>query len=256
MKLICIGTSHGYPEKTRRCSSLLVEVKNSYYVIDTGTSVEEVMTAHSLPIDNIKGIFITHAHGDHIGALTTLVNNIASYHKGHRVALHIPEKQVMDAFLNWVEALHFSSHNKTADWKEESVLISQAKEGLLYEDENVKVWAVRTDHAKHLETFAYVFEAEGKRILFTGDLSGDFHDYPQIAYKKYFDAIVCELTHLYNWVDDLQPGVLERLSKSNTERFIFSHVYPKCESLLKERYPEVLGKRYEIAQDGDVFEIH
>ena len=41
MKLIFVGTSHGVPEKDRRCSSYLLEVDGSYYIIDMGTQTIE-----------------------------------------------------------------------------------------------------------------------------------------------------------------------------------------------------------------------
>ena len=36
MRLIMIGTSHGVPEAHRRCSSYLLEVNGSYYIVDMG----------------------------------------------------------------------------------------------------------------------------------------------------------------------------------------------------------------------------
>lgn len=39
MKLMFIGTSHGVPEADRRCSSCILEVSGSYYLIDMGTQV-------------------------------------------------------------------------------------------------------------------------------------------------------------------------------------------------------------------------
>lgn len=255
MKIHFIGTSHGYAEQDRRCSSLLLEVGGAYYVFDTGTSVEEFMVAHSLSQDAIRGIFITHAHGDHIGALTTLVNNIASYHKGHRIPLYIPEKQVLEAFQNWMEALHFSAHKKTSDWSRESVCMRQVQAGLLFEDERVKVQAIPTDHVSDMETFAYLIEAEGKRLLVSGDLSGDFHDYPGATQEKTFDVIICEFTHLYDGLDGLVWAALDRINQSRTKRMIFHHVRPVCVRLLKEKYENALTIPYEFARDGLVVEI-
>ena len=83
-----------------------------------------------------------------------------------------------------------------------------------------------------MPTFAYLFEADdGKRVLFTGDLAYDFHDFPKIAFEteKPFDLIVSELTHLSA---DKAKTVLVN---AKTRLMIFSHVTPTHNLVLLER---------------------
>ena len=256
MKLYCIGTSHGKPEKNRKYTGMLLEVNGSYYVVDAGTSIEEFMINQELPVEKIKGIFITHAHADHIGAIPSLLCHIVFYRGAIGAKLYLPEKRVASVLEEWLEAIHLSPRKSCPDWKNQSLSIGLAQEKLFFEDENIKVWGIRTDHIPGFETFAYLVEAEGKKVLFTGDLSGDMHDYPFIALKENLDAIVCELTHMRNGEKDgLSESVIEKLRGSLTKRFIFNHVHPQCEQLMNQKYREELKQRVEIARDGDVFEI-
>ena len=64
---------------------VLVTKQNNVIVIDGGRPEDMPLLKEYIGGRHISAWILTHAHGDHIGALTTLVNNIASYHKGHRI---------------------------------------------------------------------------------------------------------------------------------------------------------------------------
>ena len=96
-----------------------------------------------------------------------------------------------------------------------------------------------------MPTFAYLVEAEGKRVVFTGDLAGDFHDYPRLILEQECDLVVCELTHYP--VEKAIPT----LKKSKTKKIIFSHV-----SCLEEKMNKLDGKftfEIHVVNDDDEF---
>ena len=92
-------------------------------------------------------------------------------------------------------------------------------------------------------SYAYVFEADGKRVLFTGDISAGFSEYCEIVQNEYFDLVVCEMAHAY------LCDVAELLKKTNTKRMIINHYH---EPLLNG-YEEIFKTfpfDVEIAKDG------
>ena len=120
--------------------------------------------------------------------------------------------------------------------------------GKIYSDENITVSAIPTDHIGGAPTYAYVIEAEGKKLLFTGDLSGDFHDYPTIVFEEDFDAVVSEFTHFR--LDTCVPKMIN----SRTKQMIFTHVawYNIDEiNTVTDQFPFP----FYIAQDGNIYEI-
>ena len=69
------------------------------------------------------------------------------------------------------------------------------KPGLVYEDDTVRVTAYQTKHIE--QSYAFLVEAEGKRVLFSGDLWPDGHgaDFPLEVLDKPLDLAVCEAGH-------------------------------------------------------------
>ena len=84
---------------------------------------------------------------------------------------------------------------------------------------------------------------DGKRVLFTGDLDYDYHDFPKIAFESHFDLIISELVHL------AADKASEILKGVDTKLLIFSHL---GESNFKQlqKYNVSFNFPYVIANDG------
>ena len=59
MNVTLLGTSHGVPEPNRRCSCSMVEVSGRYYFIDMGMNAIDEIVTRQIPVDAVKGVFIT-----------------------------------------------------------------------------------------------------------------------------------------------------------------------------------------------------
>ena len=247
MKITFIGTSHGAPEKNRGCTAMLIEVNDVFYVIDTGSSVEKYMVDHDLDIEKIKAVFITHMHEDHVGALTGLLKMMKTYHGDMRAKIFLPEEQGIQALRAWFNGLHFGN------WPENRLPLLTVSEGEVYSDENIKVSAVKTDHMSGVDTFAYIVDCEGKRVIFTGDLTYDLHDFPKIIIDEKSDAVVAELCH-YHKSFGFIPGTIDLLKSSQTEKMIFGHIYPGGDTDMEE-IKDTFPFEVHIAADGNTYSL-
>ncbi len=247
MKIHILGTSHGAPEKNRGCTSMILETEGNFYVIDTGSSVEKYMTDKELDVEAINAIFITHMHEDHIGTLTGLLKVLRTYHGTATAKTFLPEQQGIEGLRAWLEAMH------SVNWPENRLPFFNIEEGEVYSDEHVKVSAVKTDHIKGFPTFAFIFECEGKRVIFTGDLTDDLHDYPQIILDENSDAVITELCHYHKDFGFIE-GTLEKLKASKTRILICGHIYPGGDTDM-EKVKTTFPFEVAIASDGDIFEV-
>ena len=243
MKLYTLGTSHGATEVGRACSGNLLVVGEASYLFDCGGGVEGKMTDLGLTIGSIRCVFLSHMHEDHAGNLSAIAKRFAVYIKtGERLKMFFPEEVGIAAFRAWLAALHFGENDHL-----EYALV---REGEIYSDENITVSAIATRHMSggRFPSFAYLIEAEGKRMLYTGDLAPDFSDYPEIVFKEEFDLILSELVHF-----DPERN-LDTIAKSRTKRLIFTHI-----SLKKAAYIETVADRFpfpvEVAEDNREYEI-
>lgn len=212
MRITFIGTSHGVPEAVRRCSCTMLEVSGRYYFIDMGTSAIEDITHRGISVNDVKAVFITHPHGDHTDGLIPFIDIINWYYKSADPTVYFPDINQADALKGWLY-----STTSNAIGVREGIGMEEVKAGTFYDDGFIKVTAIPTQHCPH--SFAYCIEAEGKRILFTGDLKHPSEDFPNVAFEKPFDLIVCECAH---FSPEDTEAVLE---KADVKKVVINHVY-------------------------------
>lgn len=208
MKLLFLGTSHGHPEVGRHCTSVYIEHKGNGFLIDAGAPVIYLLTQYRIPISSIRSVFITHMHGDHTAELPTIAGSLW-YHKEADWQVYFPDQAGIDRLHGWANVKNNSQfHPHTV------------QEGLIYDEYGIRVTAIRTEHCgANVPSYAYVVESdEGERVLFTGDLAYDFHDYPKVAFESHFDLIVSELVHLS------ADKAAEIIKDVDTKLIIFSHL--------------------------------
>ena len=223
MKIITLGTSHGDSTLTRFNSSTLYETDDgSLYLVDAGAPCEALIRRKGLQITDLRATFITHMHDDHVGGVPGLLKQVIKHDRGRTggMTLYLPEERAIGALQTWMSALHEVDRKSWIEYR-------AVTDGEIYSDENLTVSAIRTCHLRSISrtegtpcSFAYVleFRKEQKRILHTGDLWGDFSDFPQIAQEQYFDLCLCEATH---YDPRTAVGIMQH---ARFGRLIFIHV--------------------------------
>lgn len=188
MKIVFLGSSHGVPEDDRKCSCIMVEVGENRYFIDMGTQAIEQLCKRGIPIESVRATFVTHMHGDHSDGLISFVDLCNWYFKKAEPIFVLPEpvEDTVNAISAWLKC----NGQTLRDFDFRPV-----KEGPCYEDENIKVTAFKTRHTDM--SYAFLLEAEGRRVLFSGDLSmkGPTDDFPVSVFDKTLDLAICECAH-------------------------------------------------------------
>ena len=92
----------------------------------------------------------------------------------------------------------------------------------LYDDGVIRVTPFPTRHMGDRPAFSYLVEAEGKKVMFSGDLSprltGD--DFPAYTLGSEVDLLVCEMAHF--GVSEVTPW----LERCQAKKVLFNHVFP------------------------------
>ena len=219
MRIIFFGSSHGVPEPNRRASSILVEVGENRYFIDMGTQSNEQLITRRIPVESVKAIFLTHMHGDHSDGLISFLDLCSWYFKNADPAVYLPEP-----FDDTVAAL--GAWLKCTGITMKPFRFAKVEEGLLYRDDAITLRAFRTRHCE--SSYAFLLEAEGKRILFSGDLSGKGpqEDFPIAVLDKPLDLAICESAHFpataYLPLFENQPNLKQLCFNHYSDRFLAS----------------------------------
>ena len=248
MKIIFLGTGHGIGTEERACSSILLETNGALYLIDGGVDLGVKIRQAGYDPTEVKAIFTTHAHSDHIGGLYQFLDLF-------NWARAFWEKQ-LDVFFTEIgiartmENLIFMT-TKALDRKR--IRFKTASEGAVYSDENIKVTYFPTRHLAPLgrPSFGMLVECEGKRLYFSGDLSQELSgaDFPVLPTALPVDLFVLELAHF--GVEHITPY----LPSVKAKKLAFNHVSPLAKyddiAALRGKYkPEIL-----TPSDMDVIEI-
>ena len=225
MKITFLGTSHGITEKNQFCSSALVSTGGKHYLVDAGAPVLTLLKNHDIPLTDVAGIFITHSHHDHFMGLVTLTQQVNEFHQFKDVSfpVFVPDEEDyhrMFAFIFGDPAfrgrLAYTIYGGLTDpYGDRARRVS----AVIFDDGNLKVTAIPVDHYQNAH--AFLLEAEGKRVVFTGDLMADMPDYPKVITESDVDLVVTEGAHTrLN-----KPEVMALLKSSRTGKLIISHRY-------------------------------
>ena len=249
IKITTLGTSHGDPTYERFNTSTLVEIPGSGgFLVDAGAPVLGLLRRKNFPLEKLKGIFITHMHQDHFGGLPDILKFwVKRLSPDHCLKIYLPEPESMETIFAFTELAHRKIRRDMFD-------IHGIKPENPVCFPGLEINAFPTDHFSnesfHYPSFALTFSTMGKKLLLTGDLSRDFHDFPKGTQA---DIAFCELTH-YALENHLPTLAAEKFGK-----LVFTHIGDQWHGKEAEArfqqlvsclpYPAV------IARDGDEFEL-
>lgn len=258
MKITFLGTSHGITEKNQFCSSALISTGGKHYLVDAGAPVLTLLKNHDIPLTEVAGVFITHSHHDHFMGLCTLTQQINEFHQFGDVAfpVYVPDAEDyhrMFAFIFGDPTFHgrleYIVYGGLTDPHSDR---ARRVSAVIFDDGNLKVTAIPVDHYQNAH--AFLLEAEGKRVVFTGDLLTDMPDYPKVITETDVDVVVTEGAHTaLN-----KPEVMALLKSSRTGTLVISHRYDKfnTDEMVAELV-EYTRDKFEtvLAYDGMVCEL-
>jgi ribonuclease BN (tRNA processing enzyme) len=200
-RLILLGTGGGpAPSVARSFPAQVLLVDEVAYLIDCGNGVARQLVRAGVPLRALRHVFITHHHSDHnadygtlfvlawgprAGGLTTPVDTWGPP----------PLVAMTGAFLElhaYDIGVRSASH---ADKPSLAALIRPheiREDGLVLEDERVRVTAVRVPHANVEPNFAYRFDTADRAIVISGDTARSDR---LIALAQGADVLVHEVIH-------------------------------------------------------------
>ena len=124
---------------------------------------------------------------------------------------------------------------------------------IVYEDENIRVTPFPTQHLASAgrPAYSYLVEAEGKKVFFSGDLSGHLErqDFPAYVLNNEVDLMVCEMAHFT--VDEVMPY----LEKCRANQVLFNHVFPLDKLAQIDALDGRLGYPIHTVNDNDEIEL-
>ncbi|HZK38921.1 MAG TPA: MBL fold metallo-hydrolase [Clostridia bacterium] len=260
MKLLFFGTCSGtQPFPGRHHTSFAIEHRDKLYWFDAGETCS--YTAHCMGVDLLKTskIVISHTHMDHIGGLGNLlwnirkINGITNAFEGRKLELFIPQIEAWEGLQQMLAYTEGGFQcNFTIDAREYA-------DGIVFEEDGFRVTALHNRHIKKQlkqgekwRSFGFLIEAEGKRIVYSGDTNG-FEDFAPLLHPQ-CDILLMETGH-HHPVDFTKELVNH---PDCPKKLLFIHHGRKILDSFEEMHAgikAVMGERVEIMSDEMVLEI-
>jgi ribonuclease Z len=175
MNITFLGTSSGVPTKSRNVSSLALRLpqKAEFWLFDCGEGTQHQILRSELKVSQIRRIFITHLHGDHIFGLMGLLASCGLAGNVSEIDIYGPEglSEYLKACKRYSQT-HFmfpiNVHTVTA--------------GIIYENDEYIVSCAELKHK--VTAFGYRIEEKDKPGEFNVHKAKDLGIAPGPIYKR------------------------------------------------------------------------
>lgn len=244
MQLTILGTSAAYAGKNDACSSYLLTVGDTHYLIDVGSGAVSALQNH-VDITELAGILLSHLHPDHISDLFTM-----------RYALFVA---LNDGYMKAPVPLYLprtpeSFHRQVVEAADRELELHLIGGDSVVELEGATVDFLRTRHA--IEAYGMRIRGEGKTLVFTSD-TAYFQELVEFAGGA--DLLLSEATlqnadrHLVEQGHMTAEIAGQLATEAGVPRLVLTHIWPPYDRAVTL---EEAGRSYRgeliLARQGDV----
>jgi ribonuclease BN (tRNA processing enzyme) len=247
-KVVLLGTKGGpRMEKGLSWSTCsVIEVEGHPYIVDCGLGVTRQFVEAGYSLSQVDNIFITHHHSDHNLEFGPLVHTLWTSGTSDHVSVYGP-KGTQNLLNGFLKSLEIDINVRIEDEKQRDlasiIKVSEISEGLVMEDERVKVTALKVVHGLLENCFAFKFETKDKKVVFSGDT---IYFPPLIEFSKDADLLVHEvmlergINVLAERLKKVKPNLIDHLmishttaedaaklaKEANVKHMVFNHYVP------------------------------
>lgn len=153
-------------------TSTLLEIARRRIVVDCGLGVTRGLVDAGMDLKALDLVFITHLHSDHVLELGALVHT--AWTAGLSRQLRILGPAGLGRYwLAFIDAMQFDIETRISDEGRPDIRamveIVEFSEGVVLDENGLKVTALRVDHPPVVDCFALRFEGAASSVVFSAD---------------------------------------------------------------------------------------
>ena len=217
LAVILLGTGYPRPDAHHAGPATAIVAGDKWFLVDAGRGATMRIAGAALEYEKLRGVFITHLHSDHTAGLPDVF--ITSWQFGRKTPLPLygPSgiKHLSDSMLQFFA---YDIHIRRDVVEKHpaagaTITTHVVREGVVYDDGDVRVTAFEVDHAPVKPAFGYRFDSGGQSIVVSGDTRPNAN---LIRFAKGADILVQE-AYLPEHLDKTdKPEVAAKLKSYHT----------------------------------------
>jgi ribonuclease Z len=139
VQITFLGTSSGVPTRSRNVSGVALRLpqRAEVWLFDCGEGTQHQILRSEIKISQIRRIFITHMHGDHIFGLMGLLASMGLAGNPHEIDIYGPA-----GLQDYLQACQRYSHTHFSY----PIKVHKSQPGVIFEDEEYQVSCGRLEH--------------------------------------------------------------------------------------------------------------
>jgi ribonuclease Z len=179
IRVTLLGTGGPTPVMERFGPATLVEAGGEVLLFDAGRGVLQRLFQLQPPLKEVRRLFLTHLHSDHVVGLPDLW--LTGWLNGRpETPLRVwGPRGTGDMMAHLDQAFRFDIRIRLYDDRPPpqgvEVLAEDISEGVVYENNGVRVTAIEVDHSPVRPAFGYRVDYSGRSVLISGDTRSSEH---------------------------------------------------------------------------------
>ena len=240
-KFITLGTAGGpTPKPHRMPPAHAIAYDGGTILVDCGEGAFQQLTRAGHDLRQVRDLFITHHHFDHIGSLFACLGLNMMMHRSQPMNIYGPPgtSEILDhltAACDIPQAIGFGVPGQILPHPRDFVVSREIRPGDVVEIDNIRISACENTHYRCEENFgqdgpvslSYRFDAPDRSMVFTGD-TGPCRALESLAEGA--DLLVGELIDadiVINRIRANSPEMSERALQKMWQHFTEHHLTPE-----------------------------
>lgn len=149
IKVTILGAASAKPTIKGHPSAQIVNCNEQHYLVDAGEGVQQQMFRCGINPLQLRGVFISHLHGDHIFGIFPLISTLGLY--GRKTPLTIYAPRPFGEILDY----HLRYFDKELPYEVQWVEVDTTKHQIIFENRSLEVWSIPLRH--RVPTSGYLF---------------------------------------------------------------------------------------------------
>jgi ribonuclease BN (tRNA processing enzyme) len=172
MKAVLLGTGTPNPDPARSGPAVAILSGSKVYIVDLGPGIVRRAIEAGIKPQQMTRCFITHLHSDHTAGYPDFILTPAVVGRSGPLNVYGPKGLV--SMTNHILKAYKEDIRERIDGLEPAlaesynVIPMEIEDGLCYDDDEVRVTAIRVDHG-NLDAFGYKFSSDERTVVVSGD---------------------------------------------------------------------------------------